>query len=83
MKSECNNMHGERIKIMDDTWENEMWTPYSSNVHFIISYGWLLKCFKYQTATSSTYIINIVSNPKFVIPLQIHSTPLAARKTNY
>jgi hypothetical protein len=39
------------------TWKNEMWTLLSSNFHFTISYGWLLKCLQYKTPTSGTYTI--------------------------
>ena len=42
---------------MEDTWNNEMWTLLSSNLHFIISYRWLLKCVQYYMKISSTYTI--------------------------
>jgi hypothetical protein len=45
------------IYYVQDTWNNEMWTFLSSNFHFMISYGWIMKCLQYKTATSSTYTI--------------------------
>ena len=42
---------------LEGTWNNEMSTMLSSNFQFMVSYGWLLKCLQYNTATSSTYTI--------------------------
>jgi hypothetical protein len=42
---------------MEGTWKCELRTLFSSNFHFMISYGWLLKYLQYKTATSSTYAI--------------------------
>ena len=67
--------YGRNLKI----WNR---TLLSSNLHFIFSYGWLMKCQQYTTATSSTYKIN-VSNSKFVILFYIHRTPSRDTKTNY
>jgi hypothetical protein len=41
-----------------------------------------MKGLQYQTATSSTYKIN-VANSKFVNLFQTHHTPTPAGKTNY